>query len=113
MAPMNFKTILNVCREILGNSRLVQQISTKHDHLFKKTSHYLKRLSPHEKSGIGTFKVTDQPDETMYLVPEMKPHTAGEILIHPACAAIVRTMLGTEAEEIKKFFLSMIRCVDI
>lgn len=96
---MNFNPILNVCGEILGNSRLMQYISIKHDHLPKKTPHYFKWLfSPHKNGCIGTikiFKVTDYAHETMYLVPEilvkeMKPHTVGEILIHLACAATVK-----------------------
>jgi hypothetical protein len=33
------------------------------------------------------------------LAKKMKPHTIGDILIHPAYAAIVRTMFGTEAEQ--------------
>jgi hypothetical protein len=45
---------------------------------------------------------------------EMKPHTICNILIHPACAASVRTMFGTEAEGIKNKSLSDVkinRCI--
>ena len=38
----------------------------------------------------------------------MRPHTIAETLIRQACAAIVRIMLGTEAEEeIKKVSLKI------
>ena len=42
------------------------------------------------------------------IAKDMRPHTIAETLIRPACAAIVRIMVGTEAEEeIKKVSLKI------
>ena len=110
-----------VCGEELSNeamlpSKLTRHFSTKHKHLSGKSVDYFKRLldslQKQRTTFVKKFKISDRAQKASYLVAEiiakdMKPHTIAETLIRPACAAIVRTMLGTEAEEeIKKVPLS-------
>lgn len=110
-----------VCGETLSNGamnprKLKRHLSTKHEHLAKKSQQYFKNLLSYQKTQSEIFmkKVTisDKVQEASLLVAEliaknMKPHNIGETLILPACSAIVKTILGPEAEEgIKKIPLS-------
>jgi hypothetical protein len=110
-----------VCGEKLANSAMVpiklqRHFGTKHRHLSGKPPDYFKRLNNQTKKQASTFKktvsVSDKAQEASYYVAElvakeMKSHTIAESLILPACQAIVKTMLGEEAEkEIKKIPLS-------
>jgi len=106
-----------VCGDKLSNeamvpSKLKRHFRTKHGQLSDKHIDYFKRLlSCRSKQALRfTKKVTisDKAQQASFLVAEIvaqqsKPHTVAEKLIMPACIAIVKTMLGSDAaDEIKK-----------
>ena len=110
-----------VCGEKLSNeamvpSKLKRHFLSKHQHLQGKSDEYFKRLINQQTQQATQFerklKVSDKALLASYKVAEivaqqMKAHTIAKSLILPACRAVVKTMLGDEAElEIKKIPLS-------
>ena len=109
------------CGEKLSNStmapsKLKRHFSIEHIDLANKNLEYYNRLREEQKLQTSRFqthfKVSDKAQVASCLVAElvakeMKAHTFAESLILPACQVMVRTMLGSDAEnEIKKFPLS-------
>jgi hypothetical protein len=110
-----------VCGEKLANeamvpSKLKRHFLSKHQQLQGKSKEYFERLINQQTQQATLFekkiRVSDKAQLASYKVAEivaqqMKAHTIAESLILPACQAIVKTMLGDEAElEIKKIPLS-------
>ena len=97
-------------------SKLKRHFISKHQHLQGKNIEYFKRLINEQSQQATRFekkiKVSEKAQQASYQVAEivaqqMKAHTIAESLILPACLAVVKTMLGDEAElEIKKVPLS-------
>lgn len=110
-----------VCGDKLSNeamvpSKLKHHFRTKHGQLSDKHVNYFKRLlNSRSKQAVRFVKkvtISDKAQHASFLVAEIvaqqsKPHTVAEKLIMPACIAIVKTMLGSDAaDEIQKVPMS-------
>ena len=90
------------------SSELKWHFLSKHQNLQGKSNEYFKRLINQQTKQATQFekkiKVPEKAQQASYKVAEIvaqqiKAHTIAESLILPACLAVVKTMLGDEAEK--------------
>ncbi|XP_029655453.1 protein FAM200B-like [Octopus sinensis] len=117
-----------VCMKILSHNSmkpttLVRHLRTCHPHLIHKNKDYFISLRKMMKNQVLTRFIQTLPSDNSMLLAsymislriakEKKPHNIAEKLILPCCKDIVRTLIGTHAENmISEYHYRMILFID-